>query len=60
MKTALIRYIRDAASGGGYILSTSNAIPASAKPENVQAILDAAQEFGAYPIHLPPESDNSL
>ncbi len=60
VKNAVIRCIRDAAHGGGYILSTSNAIPASAKPENVQAILDAAQEFGAYPIHLPPESDKKL
>lgn len=44
--------IKTAAPGGGYVLASSNTIPASAKPENVQAMIDATREFGKYPLSL--------
>ena len=44
--------IRIAGPGGGYVLSTSNTLPLSVKPENYQAMVDCAMEFGSYPIAL--------
>jgi uroporphyrinogen decarboxylase len=40
------------APGGGYILSSSNSIHASVKPENYMAMLDTLKKFGRYPISL--------
>ena len=40
------------APGGGYILSSSNSIHASVKPENYMAMLDTLKRFGRYPIRL--------
>jgi uroporphyrinogen decarboxylase len=40
--------IKKAASGGGYILSSSNSIPKSVKPENYVAMVKAVKEFGKY------------
>ena len=40
--------IADAAGGGGYILSSSNSIHSSCKPENVVAMVRACKEFDAY------------
>jgi uroporphyrinogen decarboxylase len=34
--------------GGGYMISSSNSIPPYAVPENVRAMAQAIQEFGAY------------
>lgn len=42
--------IRIAAPGGGYILSSSNSIHSSVKPENYLAMLDAVKKYGTYPI----------
>lgn len=36
--------------GGGYMISSANSIPPYARPENVRAMAEAIQEFGAYPI----------
>ena len=44
--------IKIAAPGGGFVLASSNTIPASAKPENVQMMIDATREFGKYPLSL--------
>lgn len=44
--------IKTAAAGGGYIVASSNTIPMTAKPENVQAIIDATRKYGKYPIAL--------
>lgn len=48
VKQAVIDCIRDAAPGGGYVLASSNTIPSSAKPDNVQAMIDYTREFGKY------------
>jgi uroporphyrinogen decarboxylase len=44
------RLIRAAAPGGGFILSSSNAIHDAIPMENLQAMLQAAREYGVYPI----------
>ena len=36
--------------GGGHILASSNSIHPAVKPENYRAMLDAAREFGRYPL----------
>lgn len=38
--------------GGGYILSSSNSIHASVKPENYKAMMDTLKEYGHYPMVL--------
>jgi uroporphyrinogen decarboxylase len=47
-KTAL----RVGAPGGGFILSSSNSIHSSVKPENYLAMLTTLQEHGRYPIRV--------
>jgi len=42
--------IAKAAAGGGYILSSSNTIHPGVKPENYIALVQAAREFGRYPV----------
>lgn len=42
--------IRDGAPGGGFILSSSNSIHAGVKPDLYAAMLEAAREYGTYPI----------
>ena len=37
-----------AAPGGGYILSSSNSIPRSVKPENYIAMIEAEKQYGKY------------
>jgi len=44
--------IRQAAPGGGYIMSSSNTIHSSVKPENYQAMIEATHLYGAYPLRL--------
>ena len=44
------RCIREAASGGGYILSSSNSIHDCVKVENFKAMIDAARKYGKCPI----------
>lgn len=39
-----------AAPGGGFILSSSNMIHASVKPENYKAMIDTAKRYGGYPV----------
>jgi len=46
--------IRAAAPGGGFILSSSNSIHARVKPELYAAMLEAAHEYGTYPIEEEP------
>ena len=40
--------IKVAAPGGGYILSSSNTIPKSVKPQNYIAMVKAVKQFGIY------------
>ena len=42
--------LRIGAPGGGYILSSSNSIHSSVKPENYLAMLRTLQEHGRYPL----------
>jgi uroporphyrinogen decarboxylase len=49
VREAVRQCLADAAPGGGYLLSSSNSIHSSCKPENLIAMVQAAQEFGAMP-----------
>jgi uroporphyrinogen-III decarboxylase len=42
--------LRQAAPGGGYILSSSNSWYTHVKLENCLAMVDAGRKYGAYPI----------
>lgn len=44
--------LQQGAPGGGYILSSSNSIHSSVKPENYQAMVKTLREFGRYPLKL--------
>lgn len=48
VRAAVRQAIAEAAAGGGFILSSSNSIHSSCKPENFVAMVRAAQEFGRY------------
>jgi uroporphyrinogen decarboxylase len=42
--------LRVGAPGGGFILSSSNSIHSTVKPENYMALLRTLKDYGAYPI----------
>jgi len=42
--------IAKAAVGGGHILASSNSIHPGVKPENYKAMVEAAREYGQYPL----------
>lgn len=42
--------IRKASPGGGHIISSSNSIHSSVKPENYVAMIKATKRYGKYPI----------
>lgn len=44
--------IRQAAKGGGFILSGGCELSAISPPENIHAAVNAAKEYGTYPIDL--------
>jgi len=44
--------IKDAAAGGGLILAPGANILATAKVENVRAMIETNNKFGVYPIKL--------
>jgi uroporphyrinogen decarboxylase len=44
--------LRKGAPGGGFILSSSNSIHSSVKPENYLAMLQTLETYGRYPIRL--------
>ena len=48
VRDAVRQAIADAAGGGGYILTSSNSIHSSVKPENFVAMVRACREFGEY------------
>ena len=45
------RAIETLGPGGGYLLAAVHTIMNEVPPENVLAMVDAAVEFGTYPIH---------
>ncbi len=46
------RRIRDLAPGGGYVLASCHNIEADVPGENVQALFQAAQRWGGYPLRI--------
>ncbi len=42
--------IRTLAPGGGYMLAAVHTIPAETPPENILAMVDAAEAYGRYPL----------
>ncbi len=52
VRAAVRECVRAASPGGGHILSSSNSIHSSVKPENFVALVEAAHEYGEYPIRL--------
>jgi hypothetical protein len=46
------RLIRSVAPGGGYILSSSNAIHDAIPAENLSAMLETIRDYGTYPIRI--------
>ncbi|HOX39934.1 MAG TPA: uroporphyrinogen decarboxylase family protein [Candidatus Brocadiia bacterium] len=45
-----LEVMRKAAPGGGFILSSSNSIHSSVRPENYLAMWNTARAYGAYPV----------
>ena len=52
VEAAVKECILKASFNGGYIISSSNSIHSSVKPENYLAMLRATKKFGKYPIKL--------
>jgi uroporphyrinogen decarboxylase len=50
-----ITALRKGAPGGGFILSSSNSIHSAVKPENYLAMLQTLEQYGSYPLRLPPQ-----
>jgi uroporphyrinogen decarboxylase len=44
--------LKDAASGGGYILGPTTDITDSCKPENIKIMMDTLLKHGTYPINI--------
>ncbi len=44
--------LRDIAPGGGYLLSAGNSVPAWARYENYQAMIETGLKYGRYPIQI--------
>jgi uroporphyrinogen decarboxylase len=42
--------LRKASRGGGHIISSSNAIHSSVKPENYRTMIEATKKYGTYPL----------
>ena len=52
VRNAVKDCIHKASPGGGHILSSSNSIHAGVPPENFIAMVEAAREYGEYPIRV--------
>ncbi len=50
VRNAVRQCILDGGPGGGYLLSSSNSIHSSVKPENLVAMVEAGLEYGTYPL----------
>ena len=44
--------MREVAPGGGYVFSTSNTVLTDVPLQNLESMLDAAREYGRYPISV--------
>jgi uroporphyrinogen decarboxylase len=52
VRESVRRCIAVAAPGGGHILSSSNSIHSSVRPENYLAMVEAGKEYGVYPLRV--------
>lgn len=52
VREAVRKAIAVAGPGGGYMVSSSNSIHSSVKPENLVAMARAVHEFGHYPLQV--------
>jgi uroporphyrinogen decarboxylase len=52
VKRESLKAIRDAGEGGGFVLSTGDQCGRDTPEENLLAMVDAAREFGRYPLDL--------
>ncbi len=50
VEAAVKETLAKAAPGGGYILASSNSIHPGVQPENYRAMVQAARQWGAYPL----------
>jgi uroporphyrinogen decarboxylase len=50
VEAAVKECIGKASRGGGHIISSSNSVVSSAKPENYLALVQAARKYGQYPL----------
>ncbi|MDD2707386.1 MAG: uroporphyrinogen decarboxylase family protein [Verrucomicrobiae bacterium] len=48
VRDAVLKAIKDAGGGGGFVLSSSNSIHSACRPENLMTMVRACHEFGAY------------
>ena len=56
VEAAVRQAIADAAADGGYMISTSNSVHSSVKPQNYVALVQAAHRWGQYPTAEPVPS----
>ena len=54
------RRLKILAPGGGYVFASIHNILGDVPPENILAAVDAAHEFGVYPIQAGPEAPDEL
>lgn len=52
VESAVKECILNASPGGGHIISSSNSIHSSVKPENYIAMINAVKKYGGYPISI--------
>ena len=46
------KHLKILGPGGGYVVSSSNSIVRTMKPENYKAMLKTTLEYGRYPINI--------
>lgn len=52
VEEAVKNCIREAAPGGGFMLSSSNCIHSGVKPENLLTMINSTTKYGKYPLSL--------
>ena len=50
MKAEVKKRIHDLAPGGGFVIASCHNIQKEVSPENVIAMIEAAAEYGQYPL----------
>ena len=50
----------NAARGGGYIFQSDHSVTSAVSGQTYDYIVKLVREFGNYPIHLPPEFDETI